>query len=210
MQQEQKKSPEEDQALGRSRGGLSTKIHAAVDGLGKPARLLLTGGEAHDVTKANELISEHDAENIIADKAYDSDELVTNIESTGAKVVIPPRSSRLNPREYDKEDYKTRNIIERFFNRVKHCRRAATRYEKTARNFLGILDVCVNCFAAENKCEHDLVLRPLKPSTKSRTRSCSNAGKAFAAYLNYVLVAGQNLIVRVRCAAIAAERDNRA
>ena len=69
MQQEQKKSPEEDQALGRSRGGLSTKIHAAVDGLGKPVRLLLTGGEAHDVTKANELISEHDAESIIADKA---------------------------------------------------------------------------------------------------------------------------------------------
>ena len=126
----------QDEALGRCRGGLSTKIHVAIAGVDRPLRLMLSGGEVHDSTKAEELISEHSAEHVIADKAYDSDDFVARIESYGAKVVIPPRNDRRQPRNYDKELYKQRNKVERFINRIKHYRRAATRYEKTARNFL--------------------------------------------------------------------------
>lgn len=136
MQLEQKKSAENDQALGRSRGGFSTKVHIAVDEDGKPVRLILTGGEAHDITQAEELTCQHHAHNVIADKAYDSDRFVKAIEDSGATAVIPPKADRLVKRKYDKRRYKHRNKVERFVSRIKHFRRAATRYEKTACNFL--------------------------------------------------------------------------
>ena len=75
-------------------------------------------------------------EHVIADKGYDSDKLVETVEAAGAKAVIPPKSNRKNPRDYDKHLYKERNLVERFLNKVKNCRRVATRYEKTARNYL--------------------------------------------------------------------------
>jgi transposase len=125
--------------LGRSRGGVSTKIHVAVDGLGKPTKIFLSPGQDHDVTKAAELIQDSQAEKVIADKAYDSDRLIAQIEAQGATPVIPPRANRIAPRDYDHEDYKKRNVVERFINVLKQCRRVATRYDKTARNFLGFV-----------------------------------------------------------------------
>jgi transposase len=115
---------------------VSTKVHVAVDALGNPVRLIATGGQVADVTQGKALISGIKAEHVIADKGYDSSELVGAIEAGGAKAVIPPRSNRKEPREYDKHTYKDRNLVERFLNKVKNCRRIATRYEKTSRNYL--------------------------------------------------------------------------
>ena len=132
-------SSAENEALGRSRGGFSTKLHVACDGLGKPVTVVLTPGQDHDITQGPTLIANSEAKKIIADKAYDSDAFVATIEETGAKPVIPPRSNRATERSYSKKDYKKRNAVERFINLIKQCRRVATRYEKTARNFLGFV-----------------------------------------------------------------------
>jgi transposase len=115
---------------------VSTKVHVAVDALGNPVRLIATGGQVADVTQGKALISGIKAEHVIADKGYDSSDLVGAIEAGGAKAVIPPRSNRKEPRDYDKHAYKDRNLVERFLNKVKNCRRIATRYEKTSRNYL--------------------------------------------------------------------------
>jgi transposase len=88
---------------------------------------------------ASKVLSKQRAEFVLGDKAYDSDAFVEEIESIGAVAVIPPKKNRLKPREYDKEIYKERNKIERLFNKMKQYRRFATRYEKLAVNFLGIL-----------------------------------------------------------------------
>ncbi len=135
----QKNSTPEQEQLGRSRGGVSTKIHVAVDGLGQPTKIFLTPGQAHDVTQAPELIRDSQADKVLADKAYDSDALIAQIEAQGATPVIPSRANRKEPRDYDREDYKKRNVVERFINVLKQSRRVATRYEKTARNFLGFV-----------------------------------------------------------------------
>jgi transposase len=135
----QKNSTPEKEQLGRSRGGVSTKIHVAVDGLGQPTKIFLSPGQDHDVTKGPELIQGSQAEKMIADKAYDSDRLIAQIEAQGATPVIPPRQNRTEPRDYDREEYKKRNVVERFINVLKQCRRVATRYDKTARNFLGFV-----------------------------------------------------------------------
>ena len=137
MRQVPKKEGPQD--IGRSRGGLTTKIHAAVDGLGNPVRLLLTGGEAADITQAQALIDGFDALSIVADKGYDSNAFVVGITSRNAEAVIPSRKNRIIGREYDQHLYKDRNLVERFFNRIKHFRRLATRYEKLARRFMAML-----------------------------------------------------------------------
>jgi transposase len=118
---------------------LSTKIHAAVDALGNPVRLILTEGQSSDYTKAEELITGFQSEYVIADKGYDSDSFVIVIEKSEAKAVIPPRSNRKKKREYDIELYKERNLVERFFQKLKHYRRIATRYERLGRNYLSML-----------------------------------------------------------------------
>jgi transposase len=115
---------------------MSTKVHVAVDALGNPVRLIATAGQAADVTQGGALVSGLKAGHVIADKGYDSDKLVGAIEAGGAKAVIPPRSNRKKHRDYDEHLYKERDLIERFLNKVKHCRRVATRYEKTTRNYL--------------------------------------------------------------------------
>lgn len=124
-----------DQALGRSRGGFGTEVHIAVDAPGNPVRLILTGGQAADVTRGAAPVAGIEAERVIADKGYDGAALVGAIEAGGAEAVIPPRSNRKAKREYDEHLYKDRDLIERFINRAKQCRRIATRYEKTARNY---------------------------------------------------------------------------
>lgn len=88
------------------------------------------------MTQGEALVTGIEAEHVIADKGYDSAGLVEVIEAGGAKAVIPPRSNRKEPRVYDEHLYKERNLVERFLNKVKHCRRVATRYDKTARNYL--------------------------------------------------------------------------
>jgi transposase len=125
--------------LGRSRGGFSTKIHIVVDALGNPVRFLLTPGQAADVGQGAALLEGLDARAAIADKGYDSNDLVARIERGGAEAVIPPKKNRKVPRAYDEHLYKERNKVERFINLIKQYRRVATRYEKTARNFLGFL-----------------------------------------------------------------------
>ena len=127
------------QALGRCRGGFTTKIHAACDSHGKPLRFILTAGPCSDYTPALALLEGLPAKAVLADKGYDADYLVEAIRQKGAQVVIPPRSHRKTPRWYDKELYEERNLIERMFNLLKHFRRISTRYDKTALSFLSFL-----------------------------------------------------------------------
>ena len=111
-------------------------MHASVDALGNPRRLILTPGQAADVRTGPDLIKGENTEAVIADKAYDSDEFLDLIAQMEAEAVIPPKSNRVDQREYDENLYADRNKIERFYNKAKNYRRLATRYEKTARNFL--------------------------------------------------------------------------
>jgi transposase len=128
-----------EQAVGKSRGGLSTKIHAAVDALGNPVRLLLTAGQASEYGQANALLEGFHPDYVIADKGYDSDAFVEAITETGATPVIPSRRNRNEARPYDVELYKERNLVERLFQKLKQFRRIATRYERLARNYLAML-----------------------------------------------------------------------
>jgi len=125
--------------LGRSRGGFSTKIHAVVDALGNPIRFKLSGGQEADCSWAIPALTDTEFGMLLADKGYDTDELLDFVKQRAAETCIPPKSNRTNQREYDKVLYKERNLVERFFNKLKHYRRLATRYEKTARNFLAML-----------------------------------------------------------------------
>ena len=134
-------SSAEVEALGRSRGGFGTKIHAITDGLGNPLDFVLTGGQVHDATQGEVLLAltPAGAEAFIGDKGYDSDTLVQAIEARGMAAVIPPRSNRTKSREVDWFVYKERHLIECFFNKIKHYRRIFARYEKTSRNYMGML-----------------------------------------------------------------------
>jgi transposase len=122
-------------------GGFSTKIHILVDALGNPVKFILTGGQAADVTQAGSLMRGQQADAAIADKAYDSDAVVAAAKRQGAEAVIPSKKNRKLPREYDKHLYQERKKVEWFINLLKQYRRVATRYEKTARNFLGFVHV---------------------------------------------------------------------
>ena len=126
--------------MGRSRGGLTTKIHALVDANGLPLHFVLTPGQAADCPAAAGLLGHLAVGTIlIADKAYDADWLRRSIEAAGAAPNIPSKANRRWKACFSKVLYRLRNKIERFFNRVKQCRRLATRYEKLASNFLAML-----------------------------------------------------------------------
>jgi putative transposase len=127
------------QGLGRSRGGLSTKIHVATEALGLPVRLIGTPGQRNDIAFAHDLIDGIDADAAIADKGYDADHLANRIAEAGIEVVIPPKRNRKVQRDYDIDLYKERNRIERFFNKLKQFRRVATRYDKLLANFMGFV-----------------------------------------------------------------------
>jgi transposase len=119
---------------------LSSKIHATVDALGNPTSFALTPGQTHDLEGADLLLPAIQADTVIADKAYDADQRVIRpLELAGKTFVIPPRSNRNNPRVYDRELYKARHLIENFFAKLKQFRGIATRYDKTARNFLAAI-----------------------------------------------------------------------
>ena len=134
-----KKESQDEEALGRSKGGFTTKIHAVVDALGQALRFKLTGGQRNDITQSSELLSGFERANILADKAYDSNVLIKQIQNQRCTPVIPPRSNRKNPRKYDKHIYKERHLVECFFKKIKHFRRVFSRFDKKASSFMGFL-----------------------------------------------------------------------
>ena len=104
----------------------------------------LTPGQAADITEAGPLLEKVQPEALLADKGYDSDALVETLDQRGIEPVIPPKANRKNPRKTDFALYRERNLVERFFNKIKHYRAIATRYDKLASTFLaGVLLVCV-------------------------------------------------------------------
>ena len=134
-----------DQAIGRSRGGQSTKIHTLVDALGNPIGFHLTGGEAHDLVGADELLPDMEADRLIADKAFDADERVIKpLAAAGKTAVIPPKANRKLPRKFDRHTYAERHLIENFFAKLKQFRAIATRYDKTARNLLAAVHLAAS------------------------------------------------------------------
>jgi transposase len=134
-----KSGGQEGQALGRSRGGFSTKVHIAVDALGNPLRLLLTAGQRHDSPQASALIEGYEPQVLIADKGYDSGPLIELVTAKGIEAVIPPKKNRLVQREYDRHLYRERHLIECFIGKIKQYRRVFSRFEKLSKNYLGFL-----------------------------------------------------------------------
>jgi transposase len=115
---------------------LTTKIDALVDALGNLVAFSLTAGQASDLSQAEPLLEGFVPEAFLADKAYDADRLIIALRGRGIKPVIPPKVNRLIQRYCDFALYRERNLVERFFNTLKHFRGLATRYDKLARNFL--------------------------------------------------------------------------
>ena len=129
------------QALGRSRGGFSTKIHVKVDALGQPLQLALTAGQRHDIIGYQALRSPDDARAtaVLADMGYDADSIRDELKAIGVEAVIPSSKSRSKVIPHDKELYKQRHVVECFINKIKWFRRIATRYDKLAEAYLGFL-----------------------------------------------------------------------
>ncbi len=131
------------QALGRSRGGFTTKIHLSVDSHGKPLRIRLTAGQRHDITQAPTLTDGLEFDHLIADRSYDADAFLARILAQHAIPVIPPRANRRVPRDYDRDLYRERHVIECFINKIKQYRRIFSRFDKLDTRYLGFL-----CFVA--------------------------------------------------------------
>ena len=130
------------QTMGRSRGGLTSKIHALVDTNGLPVRLALTAGEANNNRLAGKLLSRlKSGTMLLADRGYDADWIRTLVRQHGAWASIPPKRNRTEALCFSPYLYKTRNLVERFFNKIKHCRRVATRYDKFAANYLAFVQL---------------------------------------------------------------------
>ena len=130
---------EED--LGRSRGGLTTKIHALVDGLGRPLCFLLTPGQAADGRQARSLLEGLSFERLIGDRGYDTDELRGWAEGHGAEAVIPSKRNRKTAIPHDREAYKTRHKVENLFCRIKDFGRIVLRKCKTSRSYAGFVSL---------------------------------------------------------------------
>jgi transposase len=127
---------------GRSPGGLTSKIHALVDGNGLPVRLALTPGEAHDNRLAEKLLSRLKfGSMLLADRGYDTDWIREFARKKGAWANIPPKSKRKDPICFSPYLCRDRNRVEQFFNRIKQCRRVATRYDKLAANYLAFVQL---------------------------------------------------------------------
>ena len=133
----QKKGGQKEAALGRSRGGFSSKLTLCYSDEGVALRFILTAGQCHDVREGIKLIAGFSSAYVIGDKGYDSDAFIAAIAARGA--VIPPRKNRVVARCYDEELYKTRNLIERFIGYLKQYRRVFSRYDKLAVRYLGFV-----------------------------------------------------------------------
>jgi transposase len=122
---------------------LTTKIHLLADALGRPLRFSPTGGQAHESRTAEAMLDGVEGDAVIADKAYDSNAIGAHVKATGTKAVTPSKLSRKRRFRHNKALYRERNRIERCFNKLKHFRRLATRYDRRARHFCAFL-----CLAA--------------------------------------------------------------
>jgi transposase len=131
----EKRGPQE---IGRSRGGPSTKVHAVVDALGNPVRLVLSPGQTHEMKVASEVLSNVANAYVIGDSAYSARSLVDELEAKGCTVVVGNNPTH-RPRAIDTHLYRERHLVEHFFQKIKRFRRIAMRFEKLARNFLAFL-----------------------------------------------------------------------
>jgi transposase len=126
--------------MGRSRGGLTTKIHALVDANGNPIALKLTEGQAHDGKSAADMLNRiGPGQTLLADRAYDSDALRQALAQRGAWANVKPMPGRVNIPAFSPFLYRFRNLVERFFNKLKHFRAIATRFEKHDANYLALV-----------------------------------------------------------------------
>jgi transposase len=125
--------------LGRSCGGFSTKIHALVDALGNPMKFILSPGNDHDITQAEELTKELVNTKLLADKGYDSKKFVDYLKKKDCEAVIPSRSNSKEKRGVDKYLYKERHFVENFFSKIKWFRRTFSRFCKTSSSFMAFL-----------------------------------------------------------------------
>jgi transposase len=143
----------EDEALGRSRGGFTTKIHLRCEGYGKPVTFTLTGGQVHDSTQVSALIRRGAIRRLgrgrprlrpakmVGDKGYSSRSIRRALRKRGIIPVIPTKANERRQPGFDREAYRQRNIVERLINRLKNFRRIATRYEKRATNYLAMITI---------------------------------------------------------------------
>jgi transposase len=126
--------------MGRSRGGLTTKIHALVDANGNPIALKLSAGQAHDGRSAADMLEGiGQGQILLADRAYDSDGLRNSLAERGAWANVKPMPRRINVPAFSPFLYRFRNLVERFFNKLKHFRAVATRFEKHDANYLALV-----------------------------------------------------------------------
>jgi transposase len=126
--------------MGRSKGGLTTKIHALVDARGLPIVLKITPGQAHDGRSAADMLDTlTDGDVLLADRAYDSDGLRTEMAARGVWANVRAMPQRIKPPAFSSYLYKLRNLVERFFSKIKHYRAVATRYEKHPENYLAVI-----------------------------------------------------------------------
>ncbi len=130
-----------DQAIGRSRGGLTTKIHMIVDALGNPVAMSLTPGQQSDLGEAEPLLEKVEPEAFLADKAYDADALIQALQHRSITPVIPSKANRRVQRKADFALYRERNLVERLFCKLKGFRAIATRYDKLASTFLAAIQL---------------------------------------------------------------------
>jgi transposase len=131
--------------MGHSRGGLTTKIHALVDANGLPIVLKLTEGQAHDGRSAADMLGHLGPGHVLlADRAYDSDALRRSLKERGAWANVKPMPHRVNVPPFSPFLYRYRNLVERFFNKLKHYRAIATRYEKHAGNYLALVKLAAS------------------------------------------------------------------
>ncbi len=126
--------------MGRSRGGLTTKIHALVDAEGLPVRIALTPGQAHDGIAVEAFLTDLEpGTTLLADRAYDSDAIREQAQEQGVWANIPPKRNRKRTFAFSGWVYRQRNLVERFFNKLKQFRGIATRYDKCPDNFLAAI-----------------------------------------------------------------------
>ncbi len=130
---------QDGQALGRSRGGFGTEIHIAVDALGNSLKFIPTPGQSRDITRAESLTAGLFPRTVIADKGYDSDQFRDSLQKLGIEAVIPFRSNRKNPREYDRDQYRECHLVECFINKIRHFRHIFSRFDKLAERCLSFL-----------------------------------------------------------------------
>jgi transposase len=128
--------------LGRSRGGFSTKIHLTCDALGNALRFILTSGERSDITQAANLVENFAAEFVLADKGYDANDFIRQIEAQNSSVVIPSKANRKVQRTIDRHLYKERHLIENQIGKLKHFRRVFSRFDKVSKELFKFCLLC--------------------------------------------------------------------